>query len=297
VGIDDIWNGDMGTLAGPDAEGYYTATISGVPFPAGSMMRAVAMQSYFQQIEPNWDSEDPLARHTIAAVSWVKDEERRDIVDSNKCANCHEWFEGHGGNRVFTVQACAICHVPNLSSSGRTGDAVTSSEDPLDNPEDTNNLRDMIHGIHAAAMRETPYVFVRASSRGTTLYDWSHIGFPNDVNRCTLCHKSGTYLVKSIPENSLFTNTRTLGESDNSQSDVEDNRASVPNREDLVNSPIASSCYYCHDSEDAVVHMEQNGGSIRVARDDLLNWPPREACIVCHGEGRVADVEMAHQDD
>jgi OmcA/MtrC family decaheme c-type cytochrome len=298
VGLDDIWNGTMGLLNGPDGEGYYTATITAVPFPKGSTLRAVAMQGYYQQITPNWDSENPLSRHTIAAVSWVDGDQRRDIVDSNKCANCHEWFEGHGGNRVRTVQVCAVCHVPNLSSSGRTGDAVTSSEDPLDNPDDTNNLKDLIHGIHSAAFRETPYVFVRASSRGTTLYDWSDKLFPNEPNRCLTCHIDGkdTFFIDSIPENALFTNTRTLGEFDDTQTDVEENRASVPNREDLVNSPIASSCYYCHDGEKAVAHMEQNGGFIRHIRDDLINWPPRETCIVCHGQNKIADVELVHQD-
>ena len=36
------------------------------------------------------------------------------------CLECHEIFEGHGGNRVSNAQVCVMCHNPNLSSSGRT---------------------------------------------------------------------------------------------------------------------------------------------------------------------------------
>jgi hypothetical protein len=35
------------------------------------------------------------------------------------CLECHEIFEGHGGNRVSNAQVCVMCHNPNLSTSGR----------------------------------------------------------------------------------------------------------------------------------------------------------------------------------
>ena len=36
------------------------------------------------------------------------------------CLECHEAFEGHGGNRVNNVQVCVMCHNPQLTTSGRT---------------------------------------------------------------------------------------------------------------------------------------------------------------------------------
>ena len=74
--------------------------------------------------------ETPTPLHTPSAVIAVSgDEDRREVVDSDKCASCHEWFEGHGGNRVYNMNICVFCHVPNLSSSGRTVDPATASED------------------------------------------------------------------------------------------------------------------------------------------------------------------------
>ena len=82
---------------------------------------------------------------------WIV-QKRRLVVEAGKCANCHEIFEGHGGNRNIgalsgktEVVVCAVCHNPNLSSSGKTLD--------LTYPEATNNLKDMVHAIHAGAFR------------------------------------------------------------------------------------------------------------------------------------------------
>ena len=106
-----------GSLSAPDANGYYTATLLGTgtkKFPVGAKMRAVALQGYFTQVSP------AAARHAISVVKEVTgDAVRRKVVDADKCSNCHEWFEGHGGNRVYQTQVCVMCHVPGLATSGR----------------------------------------------------------------------------------------------------------------------------------------------------------------------------------
>jgi OmcA/MtrC family decaheme c-type cytochrome len=102
--------------------GYYEATIpSASAFPAGAKMRSVGLQGYWTQVAP------AAARHTISVVKSVTgDAVRRKVVDATKCANCHEWFEGHGGNRVIGRETgnnaeliCVQCHVPGLATSGR----------------------------------------------------------------------------------------------------------------------------------------------------------------------------------
>jgi OmcA/MtrC family decaheme c-type cytochrome len=60
----------------------------------------------------------------------------------------------------------------------------------------------------------------------------------------------------------------------------------------LVNSPIATACFACHDSAIARAHMEDNGGSIYVARSTAL--ATTETCMVCHASGRVADIKAMH---
>ena len=326
ISVANLWDGTKGTLAGPDTQGNYTATVPDA-FPAGATMRAVALQGYFTQVDPE------LPRHTISAVMTVTgDETRRLVVDVNKCGNCHEWFEGHGGNRVVGLQlnpvdqtqplVCALCHVPNLSTSGRTFDIAAylanpsdfnadstktveaRGEDPLAWPEDTNNLKDMIHGIHAATDR--PYEFVRVRSGNAYNFDWKEVTFPaqNGVRNCLLCHMEGTYQLP-LTDNVLETTVRTTGTDDgmdeNDLNAVIAARSSVPNATDWVSTPTASTCYMCHDSATAIAHIRQNGGVISIANPDEASFTQRqnvvtvESCAVCHGSGKIADLSVVHQ--
>jgi OmcA/MtrC family decaheme c-type cytochrome len=317
VSITNCWDGTRGTLTGPDGNGTYTATLNGqnnaARFPAGATLRAVALQGYFTQVSP------AVARHTISATKAVTgDTVRRVVVDNAKCASCHEWFEGHGGNRVYNIDVCTFCHLPNLSTSGRAADlsgyvyGTNSNTDATidalgwDNslwPEDTNNLKDMIHGIHAAHVRENTYEFVR--DRGTSgrfYYDWSHVTFPAPPQDCLSCHKPGTYELDSVPARTgaLVTTTRTTyGDIEGQEPpwQADDARETVPNDTDLVNTPLSSSCFYCHDSDASKAHMEQNGGAINWTRAMVRDAQPFETCIVCHGPGKLADVEWVHSEE
>jgi OmcA/MtrC family decaheme c-type cytochrome len=323
VSITNCWNGTQGSLSGPDGNGYYVATINGSSnagrFPAGAVLRAVALQGYFTQDNP------ALPRHTISVVKAVTgDAVRRSVVDSAKCANCHEWFEGHGGNRVYQVQVCVTCHVPNLSSSGRgsdpanlnlaasvMNDGVTPTKDvfgtdPLAYPEDSMNFKDLIHGTHSADQRTYAFEFVR--DRGTSGiygFDMSEVTFPGILSNCETCHigatgsgssaKPPTYAMDALPADMLVSTMRTTsGDPMEDRTTILAKRASVPNATDLVNSPIASACYYCHNSDAALSHMEINGGAIGWSRSEYFEKAPYESCIVCHGAGRTADVAVVH---
>jgi len=300
---------------------------TGNAFPAGATMRAVALQGYFQ-FDSDGDEALDTALHTLSAVVAVTgDEVRRQVVDPAKCGSCHEWFEGHGGNRVIGVSVdaqaaqqplvCALCHVPNLSTSGRAIDpanAVGSAAavdigdtDTWNWPEDTNNLRDMIHGIHASAARTTDYEFVRNRQNGI-YYNWAEVTFPaeNGVRNCLLCHMEGTYELP-LADNVLDTTVRTTGTDDGLDGDdfaaVGTARGSVPTATDWVNTPTASTCYMCHTSASAVAHIRQNGGVISIANPDEGEFTQRqeidtfESCAVCHGAGRIADVSLVHRLD
>lgn len=60
----------------------------------------------------------------------------------------------------------------------------------------------------------------------------------------------------------------------------------------LVNSPIATQCFSCHDTDLARTHMEINGGSIYAPRGSALG--AKETCLVCHDVGRIADIKAVH---
>ncbi|MBP7124800.1 OmcA/MtrC family decaheme c-type cytochrome [Myxococcota bacterium] len=345
VSLANLRSGAAGTLA-PDAAnpGYYIATLTGSnAFPADAKMRAVALQGYFSQTGvPGYSA--ALGRHTLSVVKEVTgDAKRREVIDSQKCGACHEWFEGHGGNRVAGLGStganiCATCHVPNLTTSGRGADPATviarlqtagantpliwdlnangacdpeedayvdgtcdvldgmvlagyDPADPLTFPEVTNNLKEMLHAIHGAAIRTGAFREVRdRGTSGVFYYDFSHVTYPNNKDACLACHKTGTYL--TVPEGASATTWRTSNGIDD-RTNILAARTTVPNAQDTVATPYASACYSCHDSAMAKAHMEQNGGQIGVDRQSMTN-PPLETCALCHGAGRAADVKVAH---
>jgi OmcA/MtrC family decaheme c-type cytochrome len=263
----------------------YTATLSDAPYPDGAMMRAVALQGYFSQsIDLDGDGEpESVRRPTFSVVREVTgDSVRREVVDVPKCLNCHETLQLHGNNRVDNVQVCVICHNPNLSSSGRAADATQTAQaqkdaleaagydpdDPLTWPEATNNFKDMIHGIHAAAVRNFDYEFVRNRQNGI-YYNWSEVTFPGILSDCEMCHKEGAY-DPDLAAGVLVTTDVTTDGVNASPEDVQAARDSVPNDTDLINSPIASTCYECHDSNPAAAHFGHNGGVIDAERAEAL---------------------------
>jgi OmcA/MtrC family decaheme c-type cytochrome len=222
----------IGSLAGPDANGFYTATILGTStraFPAGSKMRTLALQGYFTQLNAPTDLQGgtgAVARHAISVLKTIAgDTARRTVVAADKCASCHEWFEGHGGNRVYETQVCAMCHVPGLATSGRgiadttfatylantapstptagtgaftLGDRkiltewgvnLTAPNTALQLPVTSNNFKDLIHGIHAGRERVAPFQNARdRAPNAIVLLDFRRMDFPGVLSNCEGCH-------------------------------------------------------------------------------------------------------------
>ncbi len=359
VSIGSLLGGTTGTLGAADASGFYTAVVnSAAAFPVGSTLRAVGLQGYFTQVSP------AAARHALSAVKPVTgDAVRREVIDSTKCGNCHEWFEGHGGNRVAGLgtvgqSICTLCHVPNLTSSGRgiqqslllfvannpvgtSLAAVTNflstanpqasfsgtvsagaqaanialiaalGDNPTLYPEVSNNFKDMIHGVHAGSnslVVGTSLQFVR--DRGTSGefdYNFDFVTFPGVLKDCRACHKDfpvsatnpavdaskATYI--SIPAGvQSSTQVTTTGvpltlqtafpasvANGNNVTQVDLDRKSLPNAQDLVNTPFTATCKACHSRPNALAHFKSMGGSVNVPRASAD--PNAEACVTCHG--------------
>ena len=271
-------------------------------FPAGAKMRAVALQGYLTQI----NGTDNVARHTPSVQKAVTgDTVRRTVVKSgyttdNKpegCLECHEVFEGHGGNRVNNVQVCVMCHNPNLSTSGRIinpalysaspinsdladiidfidndGDPATVGTDPLTYPEITNNFKELIHGIHARDIRGNEFVDIRGERLALIAGD--EITYPGDVSHCTKCHVGTTYQNVQVPNILLTTEKITTGNPSEDNNAISAARDTVPNDTDLVNSATSSACGYCHNSSTAVSHFVAQGGNIKTKRAEAKVAPP-----------------------
>lgn len=326
IDLDDfLGGGTAGTHSYDGGTGVNTFVLTDAArqFPIGATLRAVGLQGYFQQDIGG----EIISLHTPSAVVAVTgDVARRAVVDSSKCASCHEWFEGHGGNRTYNIQICTLCHVPNLSSTGRTVVDPTDRDldmdlqaaidagtldpsvdpfNPLTYPEDAQNLKDLVHGIHASGFRDRPFQHVRGPSR-QGYYDWDEVTFPRgaSTSNCYLCHLEGSYDLP-LMDGLLATTVRTTGKVDGRDASVPAAEAAfvnVPNATDWVNTPTASSCVDCHTSLYAMAHMEQNGallsnpavpiGTFWSNRSDL--GTTYESCAVCHGPGKTADLDVVH---
>ena len=313
--LDPNYAATRGALSGPDASGYYTANLVGSKtFPAGAKLRSVSLQGYFTQIV----STGNVARHAISVIKPVTgDSVRRTVIDSAKCAKCHEWFEGHGGNRVYEVQVCVQCHVPGLTTSGRgIADATLQAyaftpadqailtawkfDKTLPNaalalPQVTNNFKDMIHGLHAGKDRTTSIKIARdRTPSAINLIDGANIGFPGILSNCQSCHTPTGY--SSVPANALASRQ----EADNgvflngvSRTPADAKAAlTTNNANDLVTTPFTAACVSCHDSTIAKAHMNQNGGQVLALRS-TLNLAG-ESCGICHGAGATYDPAKVH---
>jgi OmcA/MtrC family decaheme c-type cytochrome len=330
-------NAANGTVAASTTTpGYYVATIKGSgqwSYPAGARLRSVALQGYFNQITEPATPASPNGRHAISVVKAVTgDAVRRTVVDANKCANCHEWFEAHGGNRVFEPQVCVVCHVPGLATSGRgIADATLSTFNfsaaqtkiladwgfnkalpnaALKFPVTSNNFKDMIHGIHAGRERVTPFQDARDStSRGSIdLLDFRRMDFPGKLNNCETCHvtaasteqKTYNYVpggtLPSVHESidAVYAAGIAAGTATPAMAKAALNTASAT---DIVTTPFAASCVSCHDRPAAKAHITLNGGVVNATRASArpTGVEDVESCAVCHGPGREFDAVKIHR--
>jgi OmcA/MtrC family decaheme c-type cytochrome len=326
----------VGTMSGSADAGYYTATIKGTgtkKFPVGATLRAVGLQGYYSQTSAPGSVATPIGRHSISVVKAVTgDTERRAVVDSAKCSNCHEWFEGHGGNRVSEPQVCVMCHTPGLATSGRgVADAfllnygtvaenktltewgITKSalNAALAFPVVTNNFKDMIHGIHAGRETAVPMRIARdASSRSTlNLLDFRRLDFPGKINNCETCHKPGTY--SGVPANALASTYETIDAAYSAVIGTPNATTAIAktalaqktaNVTDTVTSPYVAACISCHSSTKAATHyglfssaVVQKPRSVFVATVATASDATAGVCASCHGVGKDKDVVVVHK--
>lgn len=198
---------------------------------------------------------------------------RRSVVDIvNQCDDCHDQLTLHGESRTDEPQICVICHNPNNTDiARRPADPLTTVDG---RKEQTIDMKVMIHAIHGAAKRENPYVVY---GFGSSVNDFSHVGYPGVLNNCNACHKPNTFVLP-LKAGVLATTV--------------DSGASRTDPSDDTNvTPTTAVCSACHDTDLAKMHMQQNGASFTMVGDP---GSYDETCALCHGPGRIADVAEVH---
>jgi OmcA/MtrC family decaheme c-type cytochrome len=207
----------------------------------------------------------------------------RQVVDINKCNDCHKQLSLHGENRSGNAELCAACHNPNATDIARrvansNCQTVTGTLD-----DQTIDFKVMVHAIHSGDIAK-----YKVCGYGNTGYDFSYVKYPGKLNNCEGCHLPGTY----YPPDSATAIATTLDAAP----------ASNPDRStplgDVATTPATAVCSTCHTSTAARNHMLSaaaggSAGAVKAADSTTPGTPP-EGCATCHGPGKDADVKTVH---
>ena len=319
VYLRSLWNGTAtgtaaGTLTGPDANGYYTATLTGVTIPDSAVMLTGGLGYSYNALTTLPLTQTNLAEYPTRASTAggltagmpnktggliviapnvqklaTGHTARRAIVSDALCNKCHQELGTftedafHAGQRNDGT-TCSWCHTPNRTSSGWSADSTS-----------------FVHAIHAGAKRTVKFNW-HAISATDGFWD---VAYPGVLKNCEACHLPGTYdysatgstiaSVNSRPYRTVMTGTsaaatfstspyiaQTAGTVYGAGYSVSAATGAITPAAGttLVTSPTTAVCFACHDSEKAKVHMDGNGGSIY--KDRIAGLAKRELCMDCH---------------
>lgn len=187
---------------------------------------------------------------------------RRDVVDIDRCNNCHEDISFHGARNNNAIESCQTCHNPNAARSG------TPSRGPMD-------IKHYLHRKHAV----------------------DEIRYPQQVSNCLGCHTADGFYPVNVDSGVLATSfdrgTDSLDPSTNTRTSPNSATCGVCHSSaDAEAHMIANGGWF-----DACLEPD---GMLRRRIDSCgpggnKNGPQvLESCTVCHGPGRSSDVADAH---
>lgn len=206
--------------------------------------------------------------------------ERRTSVDLQNCLSCHGTLSLHGSNRTDDIDSCVTCHNPR--NTDREVREIASNPPTDGKDEESLDFKTMIHGIHAAAIRENPLQIVGYRGFSTHVYDEEAVHYPGNLANCTACHTEEGFLLPLAP--GVLATTVDTGANHQSPTD------------DTVVTPITSVCSSCHDKDEDKSHMTFYGGSFSTSQSAIDSGAVHEDCSSCHREGSgVADAWEIHQ--
>ncbi|MBI2868335.1 MAG: OmcA/MtrC family decaheme c-type cytochrome [Chloroflexi bacterium] len=178
----------------------------------------------------------------------------RQVVTKESCNQCHNPLSAHGGSRQDPA-LCVTCHTAE-NVDPETGNVVEFIQ--------------MIHKIHRgedlpSVQAGDPYTIVGYNQ---TVFDFSHVLFPQDVRNCTTCHGAAPAGIKA-----------------------EDYARLAPNADNYKTAPSRAACGACHDQIDwATGKSTIEGGS------DHGGGPQTSdaACKSCHvpESGKEFDISV-----
>jgi OmcA/MtrC family decaheme c-type cytochrome len=324
----------VGTLTGPDADGYYTVTMTGVQIPDNAKMLTGGLGYSY-----NVTSTQPLTQTNVTGypVSAPTNNQytnkigglvvitpnvqvvatgytgRRAIVEDKRCNACHQELGTftaeafHGGQRNDGT-TCSWCHTPNRTSSGWSADSTS-----------------FVHAIHAGAKRTKPYTWHSVSATD----NYSEIKYPGILARCEQCHVPDTYNFATSASAAAAPNrqyryvaTGTLSATDISLSPYVTagvnyglgfsfcaNSAASGNcgsgtsavapqatRENADTTLVTSpTATVCSACHDSdQAQAHMSQNGGSLYLTRALGLQKEETCLLCHGSGKLADIKAVH---
>lgn len=278
---------------GPDADGNYTYTFSGMipdngfgTYAVGIEGRKVEMVGgqnliLFEEVE-----EAGKNQVRYFAVTDTVPVPRRIVVDNTTedqyCNACHGEFSvdfSVHGNLRNNTEYCVLCHNPSADDIAvRPVPDWTGSDTPTTT---SINFRQMIHKIHTGEnLTVQPYVIY--GFRGS-FNDFGDVLYPGNTADCSACHLPNTYILNPgmgiLGPGILPTSTRTF--------------TKVGDENDILAThnlqPVITVCTSCHDN------VEVNAAGDALTGVNHLGGPqPESACTNCHAAGDPLGAAEVH---
>ena len=287
-----------------------------ITIPTNAKLLTASMIGNFTQttVTPN------VVRYTQQVTKAASaTDSRRPIVSTALCNKCHEQLgitpSFHSGARNDAT-GCAICHNPNKTSSGWSAgssnfihaihgaakrttpfnwhfdQSYPGVEYPgiLRNCEQCHLAGTYDFSATASAAALPNLLPITVATAGSYVTNLTTATYP----KATLPAQDTYYAIGDVrPANTTGSTAFVLDTSSSPYVSAVNygpgfaflqgaNTTYPASANNLVNSPISSACYSCHDTAAAKAHMVQNGGSIYEARSTALG--KTEACLVCHGK-------------
>lgn len=314
------------TQTGPDASGFYTATLA-TALPADAQlvtgMLGINYQGFVKLDHPEYPKGIRIREPGFAIKAATGYTARRAIVSNAKCNSCHSQLgvepSFHSGARN-NGEGCATggCHWQSYST-GHTGAANNYGGGW------SLSSKNMVHAIHGSGMRNTQTVwnstqlnYFNYEANARNLKGLGEVEYPGILNQCEQCHVPGSYNFQIAANAAAVPN---LLWSTDADKDMTTPAGVTPiglspwintlgkgqinyTTDNLVSSPIASTCFGCHGDKTAIMHMQANGGRLlqsvnaitgKTGNDrTLLTQNNTEQCMVCHAAGTSGDIALVH---
>ena len=175
-----------------------------------------------KEIQVREAAANPVFNFTVTDQGPVA---RREVVDIDKCNQCHNRLALHGGQRMV-IGECVMCHNPNQD------DSPVRPENMF--PARSVHFKYMIHRIHKGEELDKDYTIY---GYGGSAHNYNEVVYPGDLRNCEACHYPGSYS-PPMPQGTLPTPT--------------------PYDAYSPMMPAAAACISCHDSETAALHAYVN---------------------------------------